>query len=94
MLRLESSRQAEILTKLRARKFGGFAYKHEPSPVGMPDICFIELGVVYFFEVKRTSKDKPTDIQKLRHRQLSDAGSVVHVVWSWKQVKDILNGSL
>lgn len=88
-LRLESSIQTEILNKLKKRD-NSFSYKHPPQPSGIPDIHHIENGVSYWFEVKRSSKHKATKLQLLRHKQLRKAGSVVFVVWSWKQVKEIL----
>ena len=87
-MRLEASIQSDIIKKLKRK---GFVYKHPPSPVGIPDIHFIMDGVCYWFEVKRSSKEEPTPIQKLRHRQLRDAGCIVEVVWSWKQVKRIIS---
>jgi len=88
--RLESAIQSDIIKKLKARYKKGFVYKHPPSPTGIPDIHFILKGVSYWFEVKRTSKEEPSPIQKLRHKQLKKAGCIVGVVWDWKQVDYIL----
>ncbi len=93
MPRLESAIQSEIITKLKAQYKKGFVYKHPPSPTGIPDIHFILKGVSYWFEVKRTSKEEPSPIQKLRHKHLKKAGCIVGVVWDWKQVDYILQES-
>ena len=88
-MKLESSIQSEIIKKLKKRK-NSFTYKHCPDPVGYPDIEHIENGVLYLFEVKRSAKDKPSKIQKFRHKQLTKAGAKIFVVWSWTQVKNVL----
>jgi len=90
--KLESAIQSDIIKKLKKRK-NSFTYKHCPDPVGYPDIEHIENGVVYLFEVKRSKDHEPSKIQKFRHKQLAKAGAKVYVVWSWKMVKSLLNGS-
>ena len=88
-MRLESSIQSDILKYL---KNFGFAYKHEPSPAGIPDIHFIWGGKSVWFEVKRSKKHKPTALQLYQHQKLIEAGAEVYVVWSLKQVKFYLKG--
>ena len=87
---LESYEQSKIIKKLKKRK-KSFTHKHFPDPVGYPDVEHLEKGVLFLFECKRTKKDKPSPIQKLRHNQLKKAGAIVKVVWNWKQVLNILN---
>lgn len=88
-MRLESAIQAQIIKKLKKRK-NSFTHKHCPDPAGYPDIEHLENGKLYLFEVKRSENHKPTELQLLRHRQLEEAGATVSVVWSWDQVKEIL----
>ena len=87
-IKLESSVQTDILKEL---KDYGYAYKHPPSPKGIPDIHFMSVGGNLWFEVKRSSKEKPSSIQLVRHKKMRKAGQLVYVVWSWLQVKEILN---
>lgn len=86
---LESKIQSDILKWLKSRP-NTFTYKHEPVPTGIPDIHHIENGISFYFEVKRTVKDKPREIQKLRIKQLKKAGAVAKVVRSLREVKDII----
>jgi len=90
-MRLESSHQAEIIRELKKRK-RSFTHKHCPSPTGYPDVEHLECGVLFLFECKRTPKDIPSPIQARRHRELKRAGARVYVVYTWKQVKRIMNG--
>jgi hypothetical protein len=91
--RLESSIQSEIIKKLKKRK-KSFTHKHCPDPVGYPDVEHLERGILFLFELKRTSKDEASKIQKYRHKKLKKAGAIVNVVWKWQQVLDILNKTL
>jgi Holliday junction resolvase len=91
---LESSLQSRVIKRLKRKGF--MAYKHEPSPVGMPDVHAIKGGEHIWFETKRSreyaeSNYKNKRIQLYRHRQLRKAGDEVYVVWSMKQVMDIIS---
>lgn len=88
-MKLESAIQAEIIAWLQKRP-NSVTYKHPPNPSGMPDIAHFENGIPYFFEVKRTAKDKPRKLQLYRHDKLSKAGCIVNTVHSLKQVKKVI----
>lgn len=89
MQQLESKIQSDIIKWLKRRP-NSFTYKHEPYPTGMPDIHHIEEGIGFWFEVKRTKKDKARDIQNLRIKQLKKAGNIAKVVRSLDEVKSII----
>ena len=91
--RLESKIQTDILKWLKARP-KTFTYKHPPSPSGIPDIHHIESGVGFWFEVKRTHKDKARKLQKLRMKKLRKAGNITKVVRSLDEVKYIIGITL
>jgi hypothetical protein len=57
---------------------------------GVPDICMIFEGVVYFFEAKQPGK-KPKKAQLNVHRKLRAAGAQVFVVESLGDVKFALH---
>lgn len=90
---LESKIQSDILKYLRSRP-NTFSYKHLPSPKGIPDIHHIEQGHAFYFEVKRTVKDKARHMQKLRIKELRKAGATAHVVRSVGEVRDIIRAYL
>ena len=85
---LESAIQAKIIKWLKTRP-NSVTYKHLPYPSGIPDIVHYENTKVYFFEVKRTVKDKPRPIQKYRMGQLKKAGIFTKVVRSLEEVKQV-----
>jgi len=89
-MKLESKIQSDILKYLKSRP-DTVSYKHFEYPTGMPDIHHIELGVHYWFEVKRSKKHIPTKIQQYMHKKLSNAGDKVFVVWSLEQVRRVFN---
>lgn len=89
-MRLESSIQAEIIKKLKKRK-KSYTHKHSPDPAGYPDVEHLERGVLFLFEIKRSSIEQPTPLQIYQHKKLRKAGAKVFVVYCWKQVERILN---
>lgn len=91
--RLESSIQTEIIKWLRQRPHS-FTYKHPPYPAGIPDIHHLEHGFAFYFEVKRTNKDKARKLQKLRIKKLRKAGCICDVVYSLDDVKVIISKTL
>ena len=86
---LESKIQSDIIKWLKKRP-NTFTYKHEPVPTGIPDIHHIENGISFYFEVKRTAKDMPRKMQKLRIKQLKKAGAIAKVVRSLREVRQII----
>ena len=83
---LESKIQADIIKYLKSRP-NSVTYKHCPSPTGIPDVHHIERGHAFYFEVKRTEKDKARPIQKLRITELREAGATAKVV---RSVDDVI----
>ena len=88
-MKLESAIQTDIIKWLKCRP-NSFTYKHPPYPAGIPDIHHLENGNSYWFEVKRTSKDKARKLQKLRMKKLRKAGCVALVVRSLKKVQKVI----
>lgn len=89
MIELESKLQAKIIKYLKTRP-NTVTYKHPPSPTGTPDVIHIEQGHAFYFEVKRTKKDKPRPDQKYRIMKLNKAGATAKVVRSVDEVKQIV----
>ena len=56
---------------------------------GMPDILFVYGGRLYAFEVKRPG-GRATALQLHTLGQLRRAGAVAAVVYSWQDVKEII----
>lgn len=60
--------------------------KAEGVKAGIPDICIIHEGMVYFLEVKKPKTTTPkgvlSKIQKERIEQIKEAGGEVAVVYS------------
>ena len=83
---LESKIQSDILKWLKRRP-NTVTYKHCPDPAGIPDIHHIEKGHAFYFEVKRTAKDKARYLQRLRIRDLRKAGATAKVVRSVDDVE-------
>jgi Holliday junction resolvase len=69
-------------------KTHGGAYQRS----GIPDLLYLEEGIFYAFEVKRSEKEKPTPLQIHELELIREAGGVAHVVRSVDEVRDILDG--
>ena len=77
--RLESARRKQITDALAKR--GGVVIPNiggRFQRTGLPDIFYLEDGVVFFFEIKRDGGDT-TATQKRTLEKLSDAGAYVGV---------------
>lgn len=56
---------------------------------GIPDLLAMKNGTAIFIEVKRPGQ-KPTELQKYRHRELRDNGFIVMVMTSVEELRNIL----
>lgn len=76
----ESKLSRDIQNALRAR--GAFCHKNHGGPTmmsGLPDIEGVYQGFYFAIETKMPEGKEPTEIQKLRHRQIREAGGAVAV---------------
>lgn len=79
-----------IQTAIRAR--GGFCFKVHGGPhtmSGVPDIVAVVLGYSIWIETKMPG-NKPSEIQKHRHRQIVAAGGHVIVPHSVTEAMDAI----
>ena len=84
----ESQIQSKILKYLRSR--GGFVIKLSDKWVsGLPDIMYINKGVIHFFEVK-TPKGVLSKIQRYTINKMNESGVKAHVVRSLNEVKEVI----
>lgn len=78
----ESKLSGQIMDALRAR--GYFAFKVHGGPAtmnGLPDIIVCVEGLFIGLETKMPAKrDNVSEIQKLRHQQIGEAGGYAGVV--------------
>jgi hypothetical protein len=92
MAQPESKLSREIQSHIRAR--GGFVFKVHGGPFtmnGVPDIAGVYRGVSIWVETKMPAGKDPTDIQKLRHQQIMEAGGHVLIARSVEDVQAWLN---
>lgn len=81
MAQPESKLSREIMGALRAR--GAFCWKNHGGPTmmaGLPDIAGTYQGFFFAIETKTPEGGEPTEIQKLRHAQIREAGGAVAVL--------------
>lgn len=76
----------------QVRSIGGLCLKYfNPNIAGCPDrLVLLPHGKMCWVELKSKGK-KPTKLQTLRHRQLTDMGFEIHVVSSRAQVDELVN---
>jgi len=88
---IESEKKLErkLVTEIKSR--GGWAIKLSSQHIfGLPDrLCLLPGGGAFFVEVK-TTKKKPTKIQKVVHNKLRGMGFMVYVIDSSEQIKDLM----
>jgi Holliday junction resolvase len=60
---------------------------------GVPDTIACINGKFYAFEIKRSEDEEASPLQEYNIEQIEKAGGHAFVVWSVKQVKEIINGS-
>jgi hypothetical protein len=91
-LAIESEKLLERkLKKTVERELGGQVLKLLSTyKVGLPDrLCILPGGRVFFAEVK-TTKQKPTKIQLLVHRQLQALGFNVEIIDTSEQIQNLI----
>lgn len=84
----ESKLSGQIMTMIRAR--GGFCFKVVGGPLtmnGVPDICGVYEGKSIWLETKMPG-GVVSEIQMLRHQQITAAGGLVIVPRSVKEASD------
>lgn len=84
----EQSIQSKIIKYLNTK---GYVIKViEGSRSGIPDIIASIGGRFYAFEVKRSEKEQPSELQNLNINKIKESGGEAYVVHSLDQVKEIL----
>lgn len=63
-------------------------FKRMGVKAGVPDLCFIEAGEVFFIELKAKGALSKAQLEVIG--QIGNAGSVVYVAHSVEEVEDIL----
>lgn len=61
------------------------------TPRGLPDISIVYKGMAVFLEVKRDGKTKQSEDQEFIMRRIRTNGGLYYVVWSIKQVEEIMD---
>lgn len=80
-------RKANALEHTKAIKLHGGPYLQ----AGTPDVLVVHHGKAHWFEVKRPGRGREvTRLQRQRLDEWADAGAVVAVVTSWREVQMIL----
>lgn len=83
----ESKLSRAIMDAMRRR--GAFVHKNHGGPTmmaGLPDIEGVYLGRYVAVETKMPEGEEPTPVQRLRHRQIREAGGHVIVARSVSEV--------
>jgi Holliday junction resolvase len=87
----ESVIQSQVIKYLE--KIGWYVVKIiQTNKNGWPDLQAHKDGVTIFVEVK-SEKGKVSQLQQYRHKQLSDAGFKVLVIYSLKQITNELSST-
>jgi hypothetical protein len=82
---LESAIERHLRDKVKA--MGGMCVKLAPTIAGLPDrMVLLPHGRIYFVELKRPTDGEVSAIQLKRHRDLSQRGFSVDVLWSKSEV--------
>lgn len=82
----ESKLSRAIMAALRAR--GAFVWKNHGGPTmmaGLPDITGTYKGVFIAIETKMPEGAGPSEVQRLRHEQITQAGGYVTVARSVRE---------
>lgn len=91
--KLESRLQRDdVLPYLKAR--GAYIVKVHVGAFGKrgtPDVLCCYKGRFVAFELKRTAKDKPTDIQQRRIKQIKRAGGIALAISSIEEIEEVLH---
>lgn len=88
----ESVIQSQVIKYLE--KIGWYVVKIiQTNKNGWPDLQAHKDGITIFVEVK-SEKGKVSQLQQYRHKQLSDAGFKVLVIYSLKQITNELSSTI
>ena len=87
-MRIESEKVLERKFNEAIKKKGGWSLKMLSNYVtGLPDrVCLMPGGKVFFAEIKTTGK-KPTKIQVLIHKKLTELGFEVLIIQSSEEIE-------
>lgn len=88
----ESKLSRQIMELIRAR--GGFVFKVHGGPMtmnGVPDICGVYEGYSIWIETKQPG-GVVSEIQRVRHAQIAQAGGVVTILRSVEEAREWLSG--
>jgi hypothetical protein len=75
------------------REQGAFCWKNHGGPTmmaGLPDIAGVYQGLFFAIETKMPEGKEPSAIQRLRHRQIREAGGIVKVARSVAEALEVL----
>lgn len=88
----ESVIQSQVIKYLE--KIGWYVVKIiQTNKNGWPDLQAHKDGITIFVEVK-SEKGKVSQLQQYRHKQLTDAGFKVYVIYSLKQIINELSSTI
>lgn len=95
-----SPREGSVIETIKRRakklKAEGIPLKLEKThggawgKAGRPDLHVTVGGLSGWLEVKRSAKEKPTDLQKAELRGWGEAGAVTGVIWTADQFEDVV----
>lgn len=89
---LENTLQRKIQKYLKDNLPNSVVWKNhgnQYSVIGLPDIMCVYKGKIICIEVKMPA-NKPTKLQEVTLKKLSEAGAITGVAYSIKDVEDIL----
>ena len=86
----ESNVQRSIMSNLKKIPNSEWQKATTTNRAGAQDIIGHIQGYYIAFEVKRSNKEEPSDIQKYRIRKTNSNGGFSRWVSSWRQTKDYL----
>lgn len=88
----ESVIQSQVIKYLE--KIGWYVVKIiQTNKNGWPDLQAHKDGITIFVEVK-SEKGKVSQLQQYRHKQLTEAGFKVYVIYSLKQIINELSSTI
>lgn len=90
-MKIESEKALEKKLVKAIEAKGGKCFKFVPAYfTGLPDrICLMKPALCFFVEVK-TTKKKPTKLQKSVHKMLQDLGFDVFIIDQSEQIETII----
>ena len=88
---MDSEKVIEATLRNTIKAKNGWCIKLEANFIsGLPDrMCLLPNGVIFFAELKSTGK-KPTKIQSLVHRRLSELGFKIYLIDSIEKLKKVI----